>query len=265
MTDNPPSSRGTQADMQAGAKSNAIAKVCLLLKALADQSPQRLNELSAATGLNRVTTFRILEELTAEGLIAKSGSPPRYDFGPEFVAMTAATTRSLDFVEHARPSLLRLAELSGDTVLLHLRSNAESLCVDKAVGSFPIRANLLNIGSRRPLGIGGGSMALLAWVADVERTTILDITCANLKNYPNFNRKKFEDFIEESRRQGHVTMCDIIIDKMGAIAAPILSPNKSVHASLSIAALSDRILQRERFLAEALKQEARIIERSLRK
>ena len=240
-------------------KSNAIAKVCRLLKALAEQSPQRLNELAASTGLNRVTTFRILEELSVAGMVTKSGSPPRYDFGPEFVMMASASARSLRFADVARPSLLRLADLSGDTVVLHLRSDAQSLCVDKIVGNFPIRANLLNIGSRRPLGVGAGSMALLAWLEPAEQATLLDISCQHLANFPNFNRGKFEHYIAQSRRGGHVTMCDIIIDKMGAIAAPIRSHDGAIRASLSIAALSERIHQRERVLADALAHECKLI------
>lgn len=244
-------------------KSNAIAKVCRLLKALTEQSPQRLNEIAAATGLNRVTAFRILEELCAAGMVTKSGSPPRYDFGPEIVAMAGASARSLKFAEFARPSLLRLADLSGDTVVLHLRSNAESLCVEKIVGDFPIRANLLNIGSRRPLGVGAGSMALLAWLDPVERNALLDISCQHLANFPNFNRGRFEHYIEQSQRTGHVTMCDIIIDKMGAIAAPIRTHDGTIRASLSIAALSERIHQRERQLADALSHECKVISEAL--
>lgn len=248
-----------------GTKSNAIAKVCLLLKALTEQSPQRLNELVAATGLNRVTVFRILEELCAAGMLTKSGTPPRYDFGPEIVAMAGASARSLKFAEVARPSLLRLADLSGDTVALHLRSSAESLCIDKIVGDFPIRANLLNIGSRRPMGVGAGSMALLAWLPPIERNTLLDITCQHIAGFPNFTRAKIEHYIAQAQRIGHVTMCDIIVDKMGAIAAPIRSHDGAIRASLSIAALSERIEQRERRLAEALILECKTIADALQR
>lgn len=248
-----------------GGKSNAIVKVCMLLKALGDHAPQRLNELAAATGLNRGTTFRILEELATEGLVTKSGTPPRYDFGPEFVALAAASVRSRNLVEIARPGLLRLAELSGDTVLLHVRSNAESLCADKMVGSFPIRANMLHVGSRRPLGIGAGSMALLAWLPDAERDAILAISCTKLRTYPNFSEARFRDYIAAARRHGHVIMCDVIIDKMGAIAAPIRNASGAVVAAISIAALSERLFQREKLLASALKTECSAIQKLMNK
>lgn len=244
-------------------KPTAIAKVCAVLKALVEQSPQRLNELVVATGLNRVTAFRILEELVAEGMITKGGSPPRYDFGPEAVAMAGASARSLRFADASRPSLLRLAALTGDTVILHLRSDADSLCVEKVVGDFPIRANLLNIGARRPLGVGAGAMALLAWLPPVEQATILEISCRRLANFPNFNRGKFEQYVAQAQRAGHVTMCDIIIDRMGAIAAPIRSADGAVRASISIAALSERIHERERVIADALKHECKAIAEEL--
>jgi DNA-binding IclR family transcriptional regulator len=244
-------------------KGNAIAKVCRLLKALTEHSPQRLNELAVGTGLNRVTAFRILEELCAAGMLTKSGVPPRYDLGPEVVAMAAASARSLKFTELARPSMLRLADMSGDTVTLHMRSNAESLCADKIVGDFPIRANLLHVGSRRPLGVGAGSMALLAWLPREEQAALLEITCRRISNFPNFNRNRIEHYIAKSQRTGHVTMCDIIVDKMGAIAAPIRSHDGAIRAALSIAALTERIHQRERKLADALQTECKSIAEAL--
>src|SRR6185369_6681577 len=77
--------------------------------------------------------------------------------------------------ERARPTLVRLAELSGDTLLLSTRSGLESVCIDREFGSFPIRANYLDLGSRRPLGVGAGSLSLLAWLPDDEVATVLEL------------------------------------------------------------------------------------------
>jgi DNA-binding IclR family transcriptional regulator len=245
-------------------KTNAIGKVCSVLKSLSVASPQRLNELAASTGINRATAFRILEDLVEEGIVEKKGSPPRYDFGPEIVAIAAASSRSWDVHGLVRPSLLRLADITGDTIVLHVRSHAESLCVDRVVGEFPIRANLLDVGARRPLGIGAGSMALLAWLPEPEQMAILDINCANLARFPNFNRAMLLEFISNSREQGYVFMCDVIVDTMGAMAIPIPDRHGAVRAAISIAALTDRLTRRRDELVEALRREAKIITRALK-
>ena len=243
-------------------KSSAIGKMCALLKAIAARPPQRLNELAAATGMNRTTAFRILEELAEAGMVEKKGAPPRYDFGPEIAAIGGASARCWDMQALARPSLLRLADATGDTIVLHARSQAESLCVDRVVGDFPIRANLLEVGSRRPLGVGAGSMAMLAVLPAAEQTAVLGITCAGLARFPRFSREKLLAFVEDFRTRGYVVMCDVIVEKMGAIAIPLLDRHGNCRAAISIAALTERILQREAELASLLRREAEIIRKS---
>lgn len=244
-------------------KGNAISKVCAVLSTLSERSPLRLSEIADATGLNRVTALRILEELTATGFIQRMENPPRYDFGPEVVAIAAAASRSLNIRDIVRPSLLRLADLSGDTVLFSVRSNSEAICVDRVTGDYPIRANFLHIGSRRPLGVGGGSMALLAALPAGERAAVLEITCNHLAAHPRLNRAVLEDHIRAYETQGYVTMYDLVVEKMGAIGYPILDGYGNVLGSISLVALSDRVREREPALVEAMAQEVRQIVRQL--
>jgi Transcriptional regulator len=53
---------------------------------------------------------------------------------------------------------LRLSERSADTALLSVRSGVEALYLARSVGSHPLQPNYLQIGSRRPLGVGAGSL-----------------------------------------------------------------------------------------------------------
>jgi DNA-binding IclR family transcriptional regulator len=244
-------------------KESAIAKVCSILKSLSEASPQRLNALADRTNLNRATAFRILEELAIAGFVVKRGQPPAYEFGPEALGMAAASFRSLNILTAARPSLLQLAHRSGDTVLLTVRSGSEAICIDRVVGEYPIRANRLNIGSRVPLGISAGSMALLAFLPDAERATVLDITCSRLTAFPRFNREKLQQYIEDACERKIVTMYDIIVDHLGAIAIPLRDQSGNVFAALSIASLSTRIQEREAQLISMMTTEAKAIAKAL--
>lgn len=245
------------------AKGNAIAKVCAVLRALGERSPMRLSEIAEATGLNRVTALRILDDLGAAGFVSRSGTPPRYNFGPEVVALSAAASRAFNIRDAARPSLVRLADLSGDTVLLSVRASAEAIVVDRVVGDSPIRANFLDVGSRRPLGVGGGSMALLAWIPEPERDAVLEATAQRLETYPRIDRSILERHIAEARARGHVVMYDIVVPRMGAVAVPVRDAAGQVAGAISIVALSDQIAEREAELVEALHREAQAISRQL--
>lgn len=258
-----PSSRGSARAPSPAGDPNAIQKVCVILRALAAHAPQRLSELSAVTGLNKVTALRILDTLVEEGFVQRSADGRGYVPGTEALAFAASFKRSDDVRELARAGLVRLAELSEDTALLSVRSGVEAVCVERQVGSFPIRANYLDIGSRRPLGVGAGSMALLAFLPDREADAVLGVLGPRLAPYPRSTTENMREEIALARTRGYVVLLDRVIDKMGAIGAPIFDPSGRPIAALAIAALSERIRDRETMLAEALLREADLIKREL--
>ena len=243
--------------------SNAIGKVCEIFRVLSSAAPLRLSEISARTGFNRVTALRILDELVSQRFVARAGTPPRYSLGPEAVAMGSASSLTQDVRAAARPSLMRLADLSQDTVLLQVQSGAEAICIDRSVGRYPIQANFLHVGSRRPLGVGAGSMALLAWLPEPERDSILDVTTRHLADYPRINRGVLQAHIEAAQARGYVLMLDIVVSKVGAIGVPIRNREGEVVASMSIAALTERIVEREEMLSLAVLREVALIQKAI--
>lgn len=243
--------------------SNAIGKVCSIFRTLSSGAPLRLNEVSERTGFNRVTALRILDELVTHRFVDRAGTPPRYSLGPEAVAMAAASSVTQDVRTIAKPSLVRLASFSEDTVLLSVRSGVESICVDRIVGTFPIQATYLQIGSRRWLGVGAGSMALLAWLPETERESILDAVSQRLQAYPRISRSILGEHVETALDCGYVKMLDIVVDRIGGIGYPIRNREGEVVAAISIAALTERIVEREMQLVETLRREVNLIQAAI--
>lgn len=245
------------------AKGNAIDKVCSIFSLLSERSPLRLSEITRETGLNRVTALRILDALRANDFIQRSGNPPHYSFGPEVAAMTAAISPLTGLREIVRPSLIRLATLSGDVALLSIRSSLESICVDRVSGDYPINAHYLETGTRRPLGVSAASMALLAWLPPAEQDAIVEISASRVDAFPGLNREVLMEHIEIAQKKGYVIMLDVVVDRLGGMAAPIYDAQGNIIAAISVVALSERILEREDELAAALKKEQAIITRQL--
>ncbi len=246
-----------------GRAASSAAKTCAILRAFAARSPLRLTDIAAATGLNKVTALRIVETLIEEGFVAREAQGRGFARGREILALAATAGRPDDIRALARPSLVRLAALSGDTVILSVRSGPDSVCLDREVGSFPIRANYLEIGSRRPLGVGAGALALLSALPDREIEAVLDASGARLAPYPRLDAATLRDLVAESRARGHVLLLDRVVDRMGAIGIPVLDDAGTVAAALSIAALTERIVERADALAAALRREADLVRREL--
>lgn len=244
-----------EAAMHHPSDTNSAQKVCRILRALSSPEPLRLTDLTLASGVNKATALRLLDTLIGEGFVARDEATKRYRLGDEAALLGMAMQGRDHIRDRARPSLVRLAALSGDTALLSARHGLESVCVDREFGTFPIRANYLEIGSRRPLGAGAGSLALLAWLPDEEIDTVLGLLePVYARRYPRISRQLLKDEIAASRQRGYALLLDVVIDQMGGVGVPVLGSDGRPVAALSIAALTQRVVSRLPLLVPALQQ-----------
>lgn len=235
---------------------SSVQKACRILRALTDSRTTRLTDLAAAAGLDKATALRLLETLARDGFVARDAETKQYSPGTELFVLGAAALARFDPRPAVRPSLLRLANAFEDTAILSIPSGAESICVDVEEGRYPIRANYLQVGSRRPLGVGAGSLALLACMSDAEVDAVMPAIAARLDRYPRITPALLARHVADARRRGYAVLLDVVVERMGGIAVPIVGRDGRPVAALSVAALTDRITERERQLAVALKREA---------
>lgn len=236
--------------------SSSVQKACRILRVMSDARNSRLTDIATAAALDKATTLRLLDVLARGGFVVRDAQTKQYALGAEALVVGAAAAARFDPRPIARPSLIRLVNEFEDTAILSIPRGAESVCVDLELGSFAIRANYLEVGSRRPLGAGAGSLALLAWMPDHEIEAVLPLLAARLDRYPRITRRLLEERIADSRRSGYAVLLDVVVNRMGGIAVPVFGADRRPVAALSIAALSERITSRERELGAALQREA---------
>lgn len=241
-----------------GQSVSSVERAMRILRVMSEGSNARLTDIAAAAGLDKATTSRLLESLVRDGFVSRDSETRQFALGPELMVLGAAALRRFDPRPLVRPSLMRLTAQFEDSVVLSIPSGIESLCIDVEEGTYPIRANYLRVGSRRPLGAGAGSLALLAWMPEAEREAALDILAHQMGRYPRITPALLRERIADARERGHVVLLDVVIERMGGIAVPILDPEGRPVAALSIAALNDRILSREAALAQALLHESTV-------
>ena len=95
--------------------------------------------------------------------------------------MSNATGRDLKQI--CMPSVLSLAELSGDTVFFVVRDRQDTVCIARESGTYPIRAVTVDVGSRRPLGVGAGGLAILSSLSEEERNETFNSIKERLSDY----------------------------------------------------------------------------------
>ncbi|MFC4276895.1 IclR family transcriptional regulator [Achromobacter aloeverae] len=242
---------------------SATKKTCRVLAALSDRRLCRLTDIARNAALDMSTTLRILKELESEGFVERDPVSKEYMLGPQVYALHHAMVAGLDVRSLARPALIRLARRFGDTVILSVPMGWESVCLDLCFGDYPIRANYLEVGSRRPLGVGAGSLALYSVLAENEQRTVLPMVHQRLTaRYPRFSAPALDAAAQRARERGHAMLLDVVQEKMGGLGVAVRGPDGRAIAALSVAALNERIESREGELAQALAVEARQIEQA---
>lgn len=252
------------AERQGGVQS--LARAAGILRALANTGTAgtRLVDIAQAIGLGKTTTHRLLNALLDLGYVEQDGSTRRYRLGLEVYALAMSAHSRLDIIELARPSLVSLAEQTGDTVYLSVIDRHEAVCVDRQTGTFPIRTLTLNIGDRRPLGVGSGSLALLSAMPQEERRQAIRINDQRLSAFAGFDVSRIYRLIDETLAQGYAFNDGGIVAGMSAVGMAVPGADLFPAAALSVAAISDRMQpERREQIVSYLKQEAEMIARRL--
>jgi len=145
--------------MRSGDGNQSIGRAAAILRALAAGSPRgsRLADVVAATRLSRSSAHRLLGAMARAGLVEHDPAAAVFHLGWDLFAFGAKAASRRGLIDLAEGALHRLVDRTGDTVFLSVRSGAESICVDRREGSFPIRTLTLAVGDHRPLGVGAGS------------------------------------------------------------------------------------------------------------
>ncbi len=251
-------------DGRSGVQSVERAAAILRVLAHAGTAGTRLADVTQAIGLGKTTTHRLIKTLLDLGFVERDGETRRYRLGLEVYTLAMAAQSRLDIIELARPSLVELARQTGDTVFLSIIDRYEAVCVDRQVGSFPIRTLTLNIGDRRPLGFGSGSLALLSALPDSDVRQAMEVNASHQSTSSGFDVSEIYQLVEETRAQGYAFNDGRIVSGMSAVAVAILGRDNLPAATLSVAAIAERMLpERRSQVVSMLQHEAEMVARRL--
>lgn len=150
-----------------------LGKALELLEELATGTESGLSQLSARTGVNKATTYRILTTLESRGYLSKDAVRRTYHPGPRLIALSCSVVSGLTVVQHARPIIERLHAEFGETVNLGVLSEGEVLYLDMLESRQGLRM-AARVGARDPLHSTALGKALLAALAVDELDRVLD-------------------------------------------------------------------------------------------
>ncbi|MCC9620307.1 IclR family transcriptional regulator [Thalassospira sp. MA62] len=230
MTEKKPASSG-------GAQllDRAVILIDLIANGKTDGVP--LKELVDLSGLNTATCHRILNTLVGHKLLARDDKRRCYRLGARMSVYGARAARGPGLISRCEISLARLRRQTGDTIHLMARFNHDSVCLDRRDGECIVPTLTGSIGGSVPLGVGPGSVSMLAFFDEDEQDYIIRANMGRYAPYKNLDRKKITDLIQATRERGYAIDDGELIPGIAGIAMPIMQDGEKPTASLGFTLL----------------------------
>ncbi len=225
---------------------------------------RRLVDIANVMHLERPTVHRIMRGLMSQGMVTQDVRTKLYRLGPVIYELGLAATPYYNLREICQPNLQNIANRSGDSVFLITRSGMDGVCIDRLEGNFPIKARTLDVGGRRPLGAGAGSLAILLELSDAEIEQVIAINAPRLPLFGCLTESRLRQAIKSSRELGYAINAEDVLTGVTAIGVPIRQANGACYAAVSLAAITSRLSgPRRDEMAQMLLKEARILARKI--
>lgn len=228
------------------------------------QKGMRLVDIANAMELERPTAHRILKGLMSQGMVTQDPTTKCYRLGHVTYELGLAASPSFNLKEICQPILARMAEQTADSVYLVVRSGFDSVCIDWLEGSYPIKTRTLDVGMRRPLGIGAASVALMLGLSDAEVDQVIAINTPRMPSFGRITGDRLREVLAKSRKAGYAINEEDVLPGVSAIGAPILPRTGQPYAAVSIAGINSRLAgPRREELAKILQRGTRALAKKL--
>lgn len=265
-------SRADQPRMPAPARhgggTQALERALRLLRDIASSGGlgRRLIDLQRSTGLTKPTVHRIARTLVRHDFVIYQRGTRRYFLGAEISILSVSAPEDLTHLRAlARDDMRQLAQDTGDTAYLMVRSGNDIVCLAREMGPYPIKALTGEIGTRRPLGVGAAGVALLAGLPTDEMEALLKANRKRMRGFPNASERAIRAAVENAQATGYALSDGMVHRTVRGLGVAVRGRRREVVAALSIGAVRERMTRAHvGEVVAALTRARNAIERKLR-
>ncbi len=220
----------------------SLTRALSLMRHLADApAGLSLTEVSDAAGLPPSTTHRLLTTLEAERFVRPDPQAGVWRIGVAAFYVGAAFARARDKLTMARPFLLRLMEMTGETANLFVESDGEVVCIGQIESRHAMRA-ITGVGGRVMLHASAAGKALLAHMEPSRRNAIVaGYALPGVTNLTITRRDALAKTLEEVRAVGYAVDDEEHALGLRCVAAPVFDEMGQAVAAISVSGPSARV------------------------
>jgi DNA-binding IclR family transcriptional regulator len=199
-------------------------------------------EVAEVTGLSPATAHRILKTLQSQSYLEQDPQTRAYSLGIGILKLASLIADRHDEVALLAGELIRMRDLTGETMSLHRRVGDRRVCIAEEVSRQPVKVSS-GVGKSYPLNGGAASKAIMSMLPDEEVERILDLGREDPDLKPP-DRETFLRAVAETRKRGYATSRGETVPGATGIAVPIRRADPLSPGAIDLAGPSDRVTRR---------------------
>jgi DNA-binding IclR family transcriptional regulator len=213
-------------------------------------TPPTVGVLARQLDLPRSTTGRMLDTLTACGVVAKTEPSKGYVVTPKLSLAAHANATTATLAGMIGPTLHRLVALTEETSSLHVRMGDLRVCVAEVEGSRGIRW-ARGPGWSAPLWVGAVGRLLMSGLDSTDLDDVIDRSEFHaLASNTVTDESELRRLIDDVCTREWSASESETFQGAAAVAAPVFDPAGRVIAVISLYASADRLDHMKSFATE---------------
>jgi DNA-binding IclR family transcriptional regulator len=208
-----------------------------------DKPWQGVREVARKVNLASSTTGRLMAAMKELGILNQDPVTHTYSIGSHTLAWAGIYSAALDVRTAALPAMVKLQELTNETLSLYVMEGNERVCIERLESPQTVRI-VARIGRRIPLYAGSAGKCFLAFLQLGRREEILSkITLNPLTTETITDREELHQELENIRQEGCAVSYGEWILEASGVAAPVFNSNGQIIAALTISGPSSRFTE----------------------
>ena len=192
-----------------------------------------VSELARRSGLPKSTTHRLLAVLVEFGLVERTLAGYRLGRRLAELARVSVGSRLPDLRDRILPHLQDLYELTHETVQLAVMSGTDVLVLERLHGHRAVAAPI-RVGDRQSPHCTAAGKVLLAYATEEVQRCVLNSTLLPLTPATIISPNRLGEAIRQVKEHGVAFDHEELARGIVSVAAPVLGPNRTAIAAISV-------------------------------
>jgi DNA-binding IclR family transcriptional regulator len=203
----------------------------------------KMSELAKILDLPNNSVFRITRTLMDMGYLQRDTESRRVSLTRKLLGVAYAAVSEHSLVEEALEEMRLLRDKTGETVIIAILADTESIVLEQVVGLHPFKF-FVEPGSHIPLHTSAHGKAILAFLPDDEREELIDRIKLNRFNARTITSKKIlREELEHVRQHRYAIDKGEQIQGVHCVAAPILDQKRYPIAAITVTGPENRVAE----------------------